>query len=253
MLSFNCIFVIYLVVEAITVRRYRVEINILNIKEITDYKSLMDLSRYLDAEKQERVSKFRREEDKIRGIIGGVLTNVIASKKTGINMMKIGYEYNQYRKPKFKNIEELEFNISHSGDYVISAFDKECLGVDVEELSAVKEHEDIAKSFFADSEYMWIKKQNAESKNRAFYKLWTLKESYVKFLGKGLNIPFDSFAFEYDKEKDEFYIKDLNERIRFFNRSLDNYELSACTTSKNIEIIKWNYSKLLEEIDNVIL
>jgi len=33
-----------------------------------------------------------------------------------------------------------------------------------------------------------------------FYELWTMKESYVKALGKGLHLPMDSFKIQYKRE-----------------------------------------------------
>ena len=33
----------------------------------------------------------------------------------------------------------------------------------------------------------------SQDKNRAFFKLWTLKESYMKMTGRGMSIPLDSF------------------------------------------------------------
>lgn len=226
------------------------EINIINVKEFFYNEKAEDLIKYLEQEKQDRVLKYRRKEDKVRGIIGGILTKVIAAKKNNRNLNEITYKYNEYNKPKFENINDLEFNISHSGDYVITAFDNNALGVDIEKISNM-EYKDIAERFFSKEEFKWIIKEEGEKSLRRFYKIWTLKESYVKLLGKGLNIPFDSFSFKYNEEKDVFYLENIKEKIVFFNFQLDNYEISACTYSDKVNIINWDYNKLIEEINKL--
>lgn len=63
------------------------------------------------------------------------------------------------------------------------------VGIDVEEVRVFDLC--MAKQLFTEFEYWEI--LAAENKSLACFDIWTMKESYVKALGKGLAIPLDSF------------------------------------------------------------
>lgn len=50
---------------------------------------------------------------------------------------------------------------------------------------------EVAEHYFYHSELAYIKA--AEDKDKAFFTLWTLKESYMKMTGRGMSLPLDSF------------------------------------------------------------
>ena len=52
----------------------------------------------------------------------------------------------------------------------------------------------VARRFFCDGEYRYVAGQKSETgQQEAFFRLWTLKESFVKAAGAGLLIPLNSF------------------------------------------------------------
>lgn len=78
-----------------------------------------------------------------------------------------------------------DFNISHSQDWVavaISLTGK--VGVDIEVVRQRKNYLNVAKNFFAEGEYQWMIRQDDTLK--AFWQLWTLKESALKLYAKGV-------------------------------------------------------------------
>ena len=99
----------------------------------------------------------------------------------------------EYGKPYLRDSHGVFFNLSHSGDHVLCAVaDAEC-GCDIEQLRPAELR--VAKRFFHPSEYALLSsKATAEGQNELFFRLWTLKESYVKASGRGLSMPFDSLA-----------------------------------------------------------
>ena len=50
---------------------------------------------------------------------------------------------------------------------------------------------EVAEHYFYHSELAYIKA--AKNKDKAFFTLWTLKESYMKMTGRGMSLPLDSF------------------------------------------------------------
>ncbi|MWN32733.1 4'-phosphopantetheinyl transferase superfamily protein [Gilliamella sp. Pra-s65] len=78
-----------------------------------------------------------------------------------------------------------DFNISHSQNWVAVAISLTgMIGLDVEVDRPRKNYLKVAKNFFADDEYQWLIKQ--DDSLRAFWQLWTLKESALKLYAKGV-------------------------------------------------------------------
>ncbi len=70
-------------------------------------------------------------------------------------------------KPKFKN-SSLNFSISHSGKYIVVAFDEEECGLDIEEMKT-RELEPLSKRY--EKEFLTLED---------FYKFWTNYEAEIK-------------------------------------------------------------------------
>lgn len=85
--------------------------------------------------------------------------------------------YNEYGKPFLKD-NKMYFNISHCQEYtVIVVADKE-VGVDIQKITYRKK---IINRIFTPEEKNYLKTA------KDFTKMWVKKESYVKYLGKGLS------------------------------------------------------------------
>jgi len=65
------------------------------------------------------------------------------------------------------------------------------VGIDVEYMRAYDSG--IAERFFHPGEYARACRFAEERRKERFYDLWTIKESYIKALGKGLSLALDSF------------------------------------------------------------
>lgn len=84
-----------------------------------------------------------------------------------------------YRKPRIEGW--YEFNISHSGDWVLIAYSKFPVGIDIEQNSGYKN--DIIEYFHPDEKtYIY----DALDKGRAFFEVWTRKEAFLKATGTGI-------------------------------------------------------------------
>ncbi|TNF31586.1 MAG: 4'-phosphopantetheinyl transferase superfamily protein [Deltaproteobacteria bacterium] len=73
------------------------------------------------------------------------------------------------------------------------------VGVDVEDAARRGRTVELADRFFAPSEVAALRAlpEGAAQRDR-FFRLWTLKESYIKARGQGLAIPLSGFAFALD-------------------------------------------------------
>lgn len=92
-------------------------------------------------------------------------------------------------KPYFDVPGAPRFSVSHSGRVWGAAFSPDRIGFDVERMKA-RDWQSVAGRFFHPAE-----REMALSGGEAvFFSLWTAKESYVKYLGTGIDEGFSSFC-----------------------------------------------------------
>ena len=94
---------------------------------------------------------------------------------------------------------QVQFNLSHTrGLVAVALASRGVIGVDVEEIDEAKANLAIAEAYFARSEVEMLQKAPPSERARCFFRLWTLKEAYIKAIGKGLSAPLNSFAFTFE-------------------------------------------------------
>ena len=81
----------------------------------------------------------------------------------------------QLRRLAEKNEAMPFINVSHSGSLVLCACSRQRVGIDCEEIGCAPA---IPSEFFTAQERDWMSQQ--EDPNRAFFRLWTVKESIIK-------------------------------------------------------------------------
>ena len=159
-----------------------VRIYVLDVSHISEN----ELDIYLN-----RLSKFRRKKvnslskltDKKLSVGVGLLLD-IALKQYGLNECDMTYRVNEYGKSEFENLTNIHFSISHSGNYAVCAISDNRLGCDIEKIGRVDMK--IANRFFTKAECDRIKSLNFDEQKIELAKIWTVKESYGKAIGRGV-------------------------------------------------------------------
>lgn len=152
--------------------------------------------------KRERLDRYKHIEDYRRSLLGDVLSRSLLEKMTGIDACELDICVDDMGKPYVANVENVYFNVSHSGEWVVCIVSDKPCGIDIETMD--KDNLDIAKRFFAKSEYEYISNCSEEEINGRFYEIWTAKEAYLKYEGKGLRIDLGSF--EVVKKENQFSV-----------------------------------------------
>jgi len=188
----------------------------------------------IHSEKRFKIKKFINKKDKIQTLIGKILIiNIICEK---LSIRNITFEKNEYGKPYLKDYPNLQFNISHSGDFVVCTIDNKPIGIDIERVKYIA-YKEIAKSFFSVSEFEYIVKEDSNIELNKFYEIWTLKESYIKCCGQGLSIPLNSFSIDIDQyQKNIKVIIEKEHKEHVFTR-LDigsGYKMAVCSLNKEV-------------------
>lgn len=227
---------------------YFLEIN-RNIEKI-DFNKLLN---FVSEEKKERISRFHWFEDAQRSLFGDVLVRYAICKRLNNNNSELVFGANEYGKPVLLKPNEIHFNISHSGNWVVCAVDDNAVGIDVETVKPIDIK--IAERFFSRNEYTSLQNQPKEMRLKFFYIIWTLKESYIKMEGKGLSIPLNSFTIEIKHNDISVSVNNERQAFYFYQSFLNSDTVYAvCTLSSNInKSIYWNIENFLNEVHNIIM
>lgn len=125
--------------------------------------------------------------------IGAAALLDIALNGFGLRERDMKYGFTYLGKPYFLNAPDIHFNISHSSEKVAVAVSDMEVGCDMEMLADIEPA--VAERFFSRDEYEAVMSaDDARGSREAFFRYWTLKESYMKAVGKGMYLPPDSFA-----------------------------------------------------------
>ncbi|GGX32858.1 4'-phosphopantetheinyl transferase family protein [Aquimarina muelleri] len=130
--------------------------------------------------------------------------------------------YTSYHRP-YLTLNGYDFNISHSGDFVICAIGKNVrLGIDIEENRDV----DFKRFWNIMTPDQWDEINRSSCSLKMFYKYWTIKESVIKADGRGFYIPLDKLEVKNNTVQ-------LEEKLWFVNELefTSGYSV-ALTTSK---------------------
>lgn len=131
----------------------------------------------------EKAERFRFNADKLRSYCAGYLIWQVL----GLDENDILVDSNG--KPYSKKV-DYDFNISHSGDYVVLAYGKGKIGIDIEK--ANDNNLTVSKRVFTQNEQKYLNEIDGEKLKR-FNTLWSLKESVMKLNGKGIALSPSSF------------------------------------------------------------
>ena len=198
----------------------------------------------LPKERQETINAYRFFRDR-RLSMGGFLLLMWGLKEWGIPAQEMEIAVHHGGKPYLKSQNNCYFNISHSGEYAICAISEQEIGCDVEQISNYRKG--IVERFFSPSERQLFSGINTEEeKKMLFFRLWTLKESYIKTVGLGLSVPLDSFSISFSAGRDSGEIISVTcdsvhknrEETEYYFREFDIhplYRCALCGLDKNIE------------------
>ncbi|MBQ8980828.1 MAG: 4'-phosphopantetheinyl transferase superfamily protein [Eubacterium sp.] len=165
-----------------------VKIFYLNCDALCD-KVLFDKNyRAASAERKLKIDRLRFDSDK-RLALGA---DILIKRALG-ELAREQIKTNDFGKPYIENC-AVRFNLSHSGSIAMIAISDTEVGCDVQKTEEAPLK--VAQRYFCESEQNLINESNDKAK--MFFRLWTLKESYIKMLGKGLSEPLDSFAVRFD-------------------------------------------------------
>jgi 4'-phosphopantetheinyl transferase len=151
-----------------------------------------NLARLSDAERQ-RAERFARREDFERFVQSHGALRLVLAACSGRPIGSIELTEDPRGKPRLRD-GALEFNLSHSGGYVLIGVGRAPLGVDIESVEREIDWRGIAARWFHPRERAALFASPDAEQRDAFFQIWTQKEAYLKAIGRGLAGNLADFA-----------------------------------------------------------
>ncbi|NEO84093.1 MAG: 4'-phosphopantetheinyl transferase superfamily protein [Spirulina sp. SIO3F2] len=140
----------------------------------------------LNPAEQARMQRFIKVRDRLRYIWARGKLRYLLAAYVGEAAAAVQFQYETRGKPYLAE-HPVQFNISHSGDWLVIAVVRDrAIGVDIEQIQATKSWLALAERFFRQSESQALKALPPHEQTTAFFKLWTRKEAFLKATGQGL-------------------------------------------------------------------
>jgi 4'-phosphopantetheinyl transferase len=130
-----------------------------------------------------RADRYFQTKDKNRYIISrGALRNVLG-KYLNQSSGSVEFGAGENKKPYIIN-SNLNYNMSHSGDWILFAISNTKIGADTELINNAFNYQEVIEDNFSVDEVNYIRESASIER---FYMLWTRKEALTKATGKGLD------------------------------------------------------------------
>ncbi|WP_305843145.1 4'-phosphopantetheinyl transferase family protein [Photobacterium leiognathi] len=176
---------------------------------VPDYFDDTNFKACLSSQEKERATHFHCYQDRNNYIIAHSLKRILLGAITGIEPLKLSFKTNDYGKPELATSQsetDIQFNLSHTKGLVAVAMAYQIkVGVDVEWFDKKIDIFNIARSFFSEQDMTLLNLLPWSHKNKGFFHLWSLKEAFIKAIGKGLSIPLNSFYVDALTQKNQIF------------------------------------------------
>ncbi|CDS42541.1 L aminoadipate semialdehyde [Echinococcus multilocularis] len=166
---------------------------------------LSHVFRCISTTDQENALKFAYKRDVKSFLAARLLTLYMARRLFGLDPINVNVKRSEYRRPYLEGELDFDFNLSHNGDFTLLTSCHEMrTGVDVMQVELPPASGSVAgfllkmKSLFAPSEWHLLTSTNCEDGGRIrnFFRLWCLKEAFVKNIGTGLRTDISTVEFD---------------------------------------------------------
>ena len=171
---------------------------------------------WLDETERERSERFRVATSRNQNIVGRGMARRLLSSDL-VDPRAIRFDVEPHGKPFVvePSAAKRPFNVAHTDGLVLCGVGSpghELIGVDVERLGRQTDPE-LATRYFSQPEVEYLRQfGNTHERHDVFLRIWTLKESFIKAIGTGLQTPLADFTFE-QIESDSPRIRMLSPRL----------------------------------------
>lgn len=198
----------------------------LNIKIFEDKDLLQKGITFLSKERQERINKFKNGMP-ARLSLGAGLLLWMALERNGLADQKENIKYGKYGKPYLEGI-DFHFSLSHSGEYAVCAYSDRPIGADLQRIKdKIPDH---TNKILSEAEKGYLESRTGHERTIDFYRLWSRKESLLKWDGRGLGLPMQELSFIHQNMwNDQLVFEEKTLWFREFAVLFPEYTLCVCS------------------------
>lgn len=179
--------------------------------------------------RQRKIASLKHKKDKNRSMGAGIALDY-ALRPYGLRECSAEYELGEWGKPFLKEYPDIHFSLSHSGDYAICSIGGKPVGNDIERIKEGRLK--VANRFFTPEELRFMYAvQDEEEINRRMFRIWTMKESFLKVIGRGISFPLSDFSVAAGGEKDRICVKHSCNAMHYYLKEysdIPGYRTAVC-------------------------
>lgn len=141
----------------------------------------------LSCEELARVNGFAAPGPARTFIAGRLVLRGLVAKMAGCRPEDVMFHLEAGGKPRVEHPRGIEVNLTHSDGWILAATASLPVGIDMEAVRPM-DWPIIARRFLSPADRHWLEAYPVEDRQRAFFHLWTWKESVAKAVGAGLGL-----------------------------------------------------------------
>ena len=167
-------------------------IHIASVRALENPAVFNNLFNTVSALRQKKIQQLRFDSDKRLSLGVAVLLRQLL-REENFSPDEMQFSPDSHGKPQCLSHPEIHVSLSHSGEYAMAALSCRAVGCDVEQLRDAAPL-DVARRFFSEKEYNFLISLPIEKQTDAFFRLWSLKESFTKAVGTGITVPLNNIV-----------------------------------------------------------
>lgn len=222
---------------------------IMDVRQLEDESAFREALDAVSPYRRQKIALLKHQKDKNRSL-GAALALNAALNAHGLEERSREYDLGKQGKPVFRYYPEFHFSLSHSKDYAICSIGETEVGSDIEWVRSGKER--LAERFFAAEELAWMHRADSvEEREDRMFRIWTMKESFLKVTGFGMSLPLKDFAvviadngsitLRHHVDEKTYFMKEYAMPQNGKAAKEDCYKISVCSESPD-------FAAMLEEV-----
>jgi len=143
--------------------------------------------------------RFRFDDDRHTYLVAHALVRTTLGGMLGVAPEVLTFAIGEHGKPELTYAEhpDVRFNLSHTRGLVACGVTRsDDIGIDVEQIDRRLEIDHLAGSVLSEDEQAALVPLAGSARRERFFRHWTLKEAYVKAIGRGIALPLRSLHVE---------------------------------------------------------
>ncbi len=212
----------------------------IEIEEVNEDEVIIDAAALgaLCPDRREKVLRINNPRAKALAFCAGKLLTKVLCRELKMRPDEVVLCTWEHGKPYVKEAPEFYFSLTHTQGLCAVAYGDRPCGLDCEKIRYREKDQKVAKRCFAPSEYAYIygdidqsidpsvDPATAERIAERFFRIWTMKESYLKYNGRGITVPLNSFV------ADPASMTVASDDVRYTESRRGPYILMLCETAK---------------------